>query len=102
MKYEWCAEQISYSIEIIPEQWQLISYHDSQQEKYEDQLAERINTLAGLKDTYYYGGQFNAYIHVNIDHPDDTSQTRAKIIQLINDFTVWALLVAIFAREEDE
>lgn len=106
MKYEWCANRISYSIKISSGQLQLICDHEylwDNDVNRRGSLAGRIDEIEGMYNTDY-NGHFGPYIYVNIDHPDDTSQTRAKVIQLINDFTVHAILTLIFppSDEDDE
>lgn len=101
MKYNWTANRVSYSIEITPDQLQLICDHDDTCDTIEETLSDRIDALEGLSETNY-NGHFGPYIFVSIDFPDDTAQTRAKIDQLINDFIVHALLTASFPPSEDE
>lgn len=106
MKYDWFAERISYSIVISSGQLQLICDHEDRWDNdinRRGSLAGLIDKIEGLSNTDY-DGHLGPYIYLRIDFVDDTDQTKAKITQLINDFTVYAVLTLIFppSDEEDE
>lgn len=103
MKYDWFAERVSYSIVISSGQLQLICDHEFNTTTYEESLSTLIDKIEGLSNTDY-NGHFGPYIYLRIDFVDDTDQTKAKITQLINDFTVYAILTLVFppSDEDDE
>lgn len=101
MKYDWYAINISYSIEITPEQLQLICDHDHSWGTVPETLSGRIDALEGLRNTDY-NGHFGPYIFVNIDFPDDTYQRREKIEKVINDYTADAIVAQLATPKDNE
>lgn len=100
MKYKWTANRVSYSIEITPGHLELIDRHDDCWDTVAETLSGRIDALEGQCGTDY-NEHFGPYIFLNIDFPDDSLQTRERVNQLINDYTVHAILALLIPQEDE-